>query len=178
MDKSIEKLSFDRFFGTFPKITSLNDVQEIYKKIYSTKPYYVNYNLIDLFGCAILGIPSVLYFYLFNNKLILIEGFCVSICSILADGLQMSEWINLDRKIAFINLILWIYLGLTQVHKMSIIFIVFQVILFIISVLSQQLALFFFYYTKQPNIAIQFQRFWHLGATVTMLNILQHIYYY
>lgn len=124
--------------------------------------YVVEYNKIDIFLCASLAFPELLWFVLHWNWFVLIHGITIGTLSILADGLHIYE------------LLFWFFYGMSLVKQMSFWFITYEITLVTNSIICHQCAKIYFYKKKNNAYGIFYQRLLHIGAISSMASIVIH----
>jgi hypothetical protein len=163
-------LTAEAVIASFPRISSWSDWRGYRAQIASCPPYLVEeYNIVDVLLCALQGVPCLLHFHLHGKFPVLMLGVGVIASSVLADGLQMVDYIHLDRIMALSSVSFWFFYGISLSHQFSYHCILLQLFLLFMSIACQQLAMHFFYFSIQPDLAITMHRLWHIGGSASML---------
>lgn len=139
---------------------------------YHVEPVQVDYGLLDISLCGALGLPGVLHFVMHNSWFMLAHGIVIATLSVLADGLQKSEFLVADRIGAGSTFVLWFAHGLRLVRRMSPLFVLYMCVIVGSSVLCQRKAAYMFYKEKDSRSGVVLQRLWHVGALCSMGSLL------
>jgi hypothetical protein len=122
---------------------------------------------IDVVLCGLLGLPGMLHY----NSLMFWHGLVIGSLSVLADGFQIHELLFFDRIGALSTFVIWFAYGITLTNELSVLFVIYEIILVSNSIYWQRIAFSYFYYKKDYQKGIFYQRLWHIGAVMSMMNL-------
>ena len=125
----------------------------------------VPYTDLDVVLCLFIGSCFILYGIRYNINLMIIYGFITSFFSTLGDGLQLSYFLIWDRFFAIFNILISSVIIFKHRNEN---FYLSNIVLFgfICLLIINRIAFYHFYTTYDFDLAILYQRLWHIGSII------------